>query len=119
MSSESTVATHERENRRYRRYVLELPVRLRRKRPAAEPTAVTRDVSCRGAYFKLERPLAVGSSLEFTLVLPGPPGQAQEVLVHCQGTVVRLERLRAEKRWGIGATIKFYEFVRNGKPQES
>lgn len=70
------------------RFPLHLQVAL--KTPTAEYQAETRDISSGGILFYSESEIAVGSTVEFTIRMPGDVlGDEQDVLVKCEGRVVR------------------------------
>lgn len=90
------------------RFPLTLPVVV--STGAAEHTALTRNVSASGVLFQMERPLAVGSDIQFSLRMPGEVlGTLKDVLVHCQGRVVRCSQSQSQTE--VAATIDDYQFV--------
>src|SRR3989304_3382825 len=80
------------EKRRHPRYHAQLPVEL------GESRGVTRDVSTSGMFVFLDEPLAPGSSMTFTLVLPQAVAEGL-VRLRGNGSVVRVEQ--EEGRLGI------------------
>jgi PilZ domain len=71
------------------RFPLHLPVVLRT--PTAEYQAETRDISAGGILFFTEAEIAAGSTVEFTIRMPGEMlGAGEDVLVNCEGRVVRV-----------------------------
>jgi len=74
--------------------------------------ARTRDVSASGVLFELDRPLATGCTVCFSLCMPGKDlGTPQDVVVHCKGRVVRCSM--SQNQHYAAATIDEYEFVRD------
>jgi hypothetical protein len=70
------------------RFPLHLSVALRT--PTGEHQAETRDISSGGILFFTHADLAVGSQVQFTIRMPGETlGAAEDVLVQCDGRVVR------------------------------
>ena len=103
------------DKRRAQRFPMTLPVNLKvEELGEAEIEAVqTRDVSSGGIYFEFESHLAVGTSLEFVLTLPGEITKGSSVRIRCMGKVVRVDKTsEQDNHSGIAATIERYEFVR-------
>ncbi len=70
------------------RFPLHLAVALRT--PTAEYQAETRDISAGGVLFFTQAEIAVGSVVQFTVRMPGDTlGAEEDVLVSCEGRVVR------------------------------
>jgi hypothetical protein len=70
------------------RFPLHLPVALKAQK--TERHAETLNISAGGALIEMDETLEVGSSVEFTIYVPGPRlGSAKDVLVSCMGRVVR------------------------------
>lgn len=58
-----------------------------------EQKAVTEDISASGVLFTMESLPAIGSRIEFTMMMPAEAmGNASDVNVHCVGRIVRHER---------------------------
>lgn len=98
--------------RRFRRYGLTLPCRVRpqKSRPSCPAPAVeveTQNVSGGGLYFVAPAAWSVGIRLEFELELPAAVFGAAAT-VRCHGTVTRVTPQGAG-RTGIGATIDHYK----------
>jgi len=75
-----------------------------------EAVAVTLNVSASGALFELDRPIRIGSSISFSMRLPGPIiGMGRDVLVQCQGRVVRCSISGA--KYQAATTIDDYKFA--------
>jgi hypothetical protein len=52
--------------------------------------AVTENISASGVLFELAVPLAIGSTLSFTIKMPAEAmGTPTDVVLHCKGRVVR------------------------------
>ena len=90
------------------RFPLALPVIL--SSGEGEIAAVTRNVSASGVVFELDSPVQVGLVIHFSLRLPGEVlGTSHDVLVHCQGRVVRCSKNQSNYR--AAATIDDYQFA--------
>jgi hypothetical protein len=90
------------------RFPLALPVVLSFGK--REIAAVTRNVSASGIFFELNSPVEVGLEIHFSLRLPGEVlGTSHDVLVHCQGRVVRCSM--NQSNYQAAATIDEYRFA--------
>jgi hypothetical protein len=70
------------------RFPLHLPIALRT--GTGECQAETRDISAGGILFFTHSEIAVGAVVQFTIRMPGETlGAAEDVLVQCEGRVVR------------------------------
>ena len=106
------------ERRLARRYDLSLPVIVHV--PVNRETAhngQTRDISTRGVYFTLQKELAPGTELDFTLTLPAEITQGTEVFVRAHGRVVRVDRetepeAPTASNVGVAAVIERYDIIR-------
>jgi PilZ domain len=104
------------ERRTARRYDLSLPVliRLPINREPGSHSGQTRDISTRGVYFILNKDMAPGTELDFTLTLPSEVTRGTEVFVRAHGRVVRVDKRRDEEHESIGiaAVIERYDIIR-------
>jgi PilZ domain len=76
----------------------------------SEYTALTRNVSASGVLFEMSGALNVGEGINFSLRMPcAVLGTPHDVLVHCQGRVVRCSLSQSQSQ--IAATIDEYQFV--------
>jgi hypothetical protein len=90
------------------RFPLALPVVLSSGK--GEITAVTRNVSASGVAFEMNGPMKAGMEINFSLRMPGAVlGTPHDVLVHCQGRVVRCSM--NESNYLAAATIDEYRFA--------
>jgi hypothetical protein len=90
------------------RFPLALPVVISTGK--AECAALTINVSASGVLFEMESPLQVGSEIRFSLRMPGTVlGTSHDVLVHCQGRVVRCSISKTQ--FQAAATIDEYQFA--------
>jgi hypothetical protein len=75
-----------------------------------ECAALTVNVSASGVLFEMDDPLKVGSEIHFSLRMPGAVlGTPHDVLVHCQGRVVRCSISKTQ--FQTAATIDEYQFT--------
>jgi hypothetical protein len=101
-----------RNQRRFRRYGLKLPCRVK---PRASRKSVrlpeleveTHDISRGGLFFVASAALTTGTAIEFELDIPAlmVPRPAK---IRCWGTITRVAP-QEEGRIGIGATIDYYK----------
>ena len=108
-----------REQRRFRRYNLRLPVELiRAGSHRLSRSGKTRNLSSGGVLFKLNCRLELGDPIEYFITLPSGPEPDVVVRMVCRGKVVRLDRPKADlatasgKPITVAATVERYEFVR-------
>jgi len=89
------------------RFPLALPVVLSTDK--GEITAVTRNVSASGVAFEIDSAIETGMAIRFSLRMPGAVlGTFHDVLVHCQGRVVRC--CLNQSNYLAAATIDDYQF---------
>jgi hypothetical protein len=101
-------ATPQQEVRCAVRFPLALPVVLTS--GSDKIAAITRNVSASGVVFELDRPVSSGLEIRFSLRMPGAIlGTPHDVLVHCQGRVVRCSKNQSNYR--AAATIDDYQFA--------
>jgi hypothetical protein len=107
-SAHSLPAFQQQEVRCAVRFPLALPVIL--SSPQGEIAAVTRNVSASGVVFELDKPVQQGLEICFSLRMPGSIlGTPHDVLVHCQGRVVRCSK--NQSNFQAAATIDEYRFA--------
>ncbi len=104
------------EQRKTRRFSLELPVAITRSgTQAVSQRATTRNISSGGVLFTCDHQPDIGGSLEYVITLSGlsdPP-----VNLRCIGKVLRSERLPSETSnthpsFAVAVTLERYEFLR-------
>ena len=74
-------------------------------------SARARNVSASGIYLETSVPLRKGADLHFTVQFA--PTEGAPLRMECRARVVRVERLVG--RYGVGATIQHFNFVRERK----
>jgi hypothetical protein len=107
------------ERRTMRRFDIRLPalVKLAGK-GFQELLTETQNVSARGVFFHVDRPVACGLTLEITLTLPSHITLAEAVRVRFTGRIIRVESSNGTSRVGVAALIEEYEFLRSPAAQE-
>lgn len=91
------------------RFPLHLPVAVRADR--MERQAETLNISAGGVLIGMDQTVDVGSSIEFTIYVPGPRlGSDKDVLVSCVGRVVRCSP--EGDHCAVAAVIDDYKIVR-------
>ena len=114
------VATDER--RRAQRFPLPLPLEVKWQENSGEvqEPATIRDISATGVYFLFDRNLPLDSKVEFYVRLQVEGAPAGSVLLHCVGSIVRVEPAPDDPRHvGVGARIDRYRFLRPGEGPEA
>ena len=112
------------ERRAIRRFQMWLAV-LVRLEGARELHTETQNVSARGVFFYVDKPVAAGTKLEITMAFPAEITLTDTVLVRFFARVVRVESPFSSARTGVAATIESYEFLRPNRsadfftPQEN
>jgi hypothetical protein len=110
------------ERRMMRRFDMRLPavVRLAGASDAqtsegqgTEVQTETQNVSARGVFFYLDRPLEAGTKLEVTLTFPPHVTLTDAVRVRFTARVIRVEHPLPSARIGTAAMIEDYEFLRS------
>ena len=79
----------------------------------------TQNVSARGVFFYIDRPVSQGSKVEVTLTLPSHVTLTEAVRVRFTARVIRVESPLPVSRVGVAALIEEYEFLQNPQAAES
>jgi hypothetical protein len=91
------------------RFPLHLPVEVKSEDGAH--SAETQNISANGVLFAMDSEVPVGSSVDFTILLPGEVvGSSCDVQIDCHGRVVR--SFDDKGRRGVGVVIDEYHFER-------
>jgi hypothetical protein len=102
------------ERRCMRRFDMRLPATVSAAgMEVAEFTTETQNVSARGVFFYLDRPLAPGTRIQVTLTFPPHITLTESVRVRFTARVVRVEAPLPVSRVGVAAFIEEYEFLRS------
>jgi hypothetical protein len=101
------------ERRSMRRFDMRLAA-LVRLNPDNEFHTETQNVSARGVFFYLDRPLPPGTPCEVTLTFPPHITLTDAVRVRFTARVIRVESPLPSSRVGTAAMIENYEFLRSG-----
>lgn len=117
------------ERRMMRRFDMRLPAIVRLNPVAASPNSnegqnnevqnsefhtETQNVSARGVFFYLDKPLPAGTPCEVTLTFPPHITLTDAVRVRFTARVIRVESPLPSQRIGTAAMIEDYEFLRSG-----
>jgi hypothetical protein len=105
------------ERRMMRRFDMRLPAVVRLEGSGSDqPREVqteTQNVSARGVFFYLDRPLEAGTKLEVTLTFPPHVTLTDAGRVRFTARVIRVEHPLPSARIGTAAMIEDYEFLRS------
>lgn len=96
-----------------RRFDMRLPA-LVRLDSENEIQTETQNVSARGVFFYLDRPLPAGTPCEVTLTFPPHITLTDAVRVRFTARVIRVESPLPSSRVGTAAMIEDYQFLRSG-----
>ena len=106
------------ERRMMRRFDMRLPAVVRLKQEGGPEIGLgdefqteTQNVSARGVFFYLDRPVAAGTRCEVTLTFPPHITLTDAVRVRFTARVIRVESPLPSMRIGTAATIEEYEFL--------
>jgi hypothetical protein len=100
------------ERRTMRRFDMRLPATVRLE-GASEFQTETQNVSARGVFFYLDRPVSAGTKIEVTLTFPPHVTLTDAVRVRFAARVIRVESPLPSLRIGTAAMIEDYEFLRS------
>lgn len=102
------------ERRAMRRFDMRLPAAVKPAHETGEEIVTeTQNVSARGVFFQLERPLRMGEEIAITLTFPPHVTLTEKVRVRFSAHVVRVEAQGLPGApFGIAAAIEGYEFLR-------
>jgi hypothetical protein len=101
------------ERRMMRRFDMRLPAVVRLDQDN-EFNTETQNVSARGVFFYLDRPVPAGTRCEVTLTFPPHITLTDAVRVRFTARVIRVESPLPSLRVGTAAMIEDYEFLRSG-----
>jgi hypothetical protein len=114
MLSQNTPRMHadSQERRMMRRFDMRLPAVVRLDQDHEFETE-TQNVSARGVFFYLDRPVPAGTPCEVTLTFPPHITLTDAVRVRFTARVIRVESPLPSLRIGTAAMIEDYEFLRS------
>ena len=100
------------EQRRTRRFTLQLPVSITRNgTERIMQSGLTKNISSGGVLFTAGKEPEIGASIEYVIALGGPSDP--RVSLRCIGKVLRANGSDSgEPAYDIAATLERYEFVR-------
>ena len=100
-----------------RRFPVHLPLKVIGEQ--GTPIGQTENISAAGVSLWLDEEMAVGSSAEFEIMIPGDViGAADGVRLRCQARVVRCDN-QEDGRSGVACVIEQYEILRAGQSAEA
>jgi hypothetical protein len=119
LGKESTMLQSTQERRVMRRFDMRLPASVKVDGVSLDEFLTeTQNVSARGVFFYLDRPVAEGSNIEVTLTFPPHVTLTDSVRVRFRARVIRVETRLPASRIGVAAMIEEYEFLRSAPAQE-
>jgi hypothetical protein len=104
------------ERRMMRRFDMRLPAVVRLNQENGQENEFqteTQNVSARGVFFYLDRPVEAGTRCEVTLTFPPHITLTDAVRVRFTARVIRVESPLPSLRIGTAAMIEDYEFLRS------
>lgn len=116
---ETDSLSSERERRLMRRFDMRLPAVVKvANGDLGEINTETQNVSARGVFFYLDRPLPEGSRVDVTLTFPPHVTLTNPVRVRFTARVLRADVPLPASRVGIAALIEEYEFLRTAPAED-
>jgi PilZ domain len=116
---ESSTLQPGQERRTMRRFDMRLPASVRVAGNGHNGLLTeTQNVSARGVFFYLDRPLVEGTRIEVTMTFPPHVTLTEPVRVRFTARVVRIENLQSLSGVGVAAMIEEYEFLRSNSSAE-
>ena len=117
--NENQMTQPEQERRGMRRFDMRLPALIKLPGQGFKDLLTeTQNVSARGVYFYIDRPVTQGSRIEVTLTLPSHVTLTDAVRVRFSARVVRVDSTLPASRVGVAALIEEYEFLRSPQSHE-
>ena len=111
---ENAAAQSDQDRRTVRRFDMRLPAAVRAGGSADDELLTeTQNVSARGVFFYLDRPLPEGSRIDVTVTLPPHVTLTEPVRVRFTARVVRVDAPLPGSRIGNAVLIEAYEFLRS------
>ncbi|HEY7616292.1 MAG TPA: PilZ domain-containing protein [Terriglobales bacterium] len=101
------------ERRAMRRFDMRLPAAVKWVNAGSfDVVTETQNVSARGVFLYLDRPITEGTRMEVTLTFPPHITLTDSVRVRFTARVIRVEKAVPVSRIGVAAVIEEYEFLR-------
>jgi hypothetical protein len=114
LQREGSIQQAGQERRTMRRFDMHLPATVRvAGQGLRDLSTETQNVSARGVFFFLDRPLAEGMRIEVTMTFPPHVTQTEPMRVRFTARVVRVETSPTYSGIGVAAMIEEYEFLRS------
>ncbi len=104
------------ERRAAQRFSSHIPVSVRLTQTEHEGLGFAQDLSARGIFFYTDFPLAVGDSVELTLVMPSEITLGENMRVRCKGRVNRLSQMTQASKTGVAVHFEGYEYLPDANP---
>jgi hypothetical protein len=101
------------ERRSMRRFDMRLPATVEFSSNGSEFSTETQNVSARGVFLYLDRPISHQSRIRVTLTFPPHVTLTDAVRVRFTARVIRVEDPLPSARIGVAAIIEDYEFLRS------
>jgi hypothetical protein len=117
LSEQNRDISNPQERRTMRRFDMRLPASVKfidtnaGNAADAELLTETKNVSARGVFFYLDRPVAEGTHIEVTTTFPPHITLTDSLRVRFKARVVRVEAPLPVSRIGVAALIEEYEFL--------
>jgi len=109
----------ESERRAMRRFDMRLPASVHVSGvESSDFVTETRNVSAKGVFFYIDRPLDAGTQIEVTMTFPPHITFTESLRVRFSARVLRMESAEPSGRVGVAAEILQYEFLPSGKPPD-
>jgi hypothetical protein len=119
LSKENGTPQPAQERRTMRRFDMHLPAAIRVGDQALDELLTeTQNVSARGIFFYLDRPVPEGTRIEVTMTFPPHVTLTDPVRVRFSARVVRVEAPLPVSRVGVAALIEEYEFLRSSSASD-
>jgi PilZ domain len=119
LSKENGTSQPTQERRTMRRFDMHLPAAIRVGDQALDELLTeTQNVSARGIFFYLDRPVPEGTRIEVTMTFPPHVTLTDPVRVRFSARVVRVEAPLPVSRVGVAALIEEYEFLRSSSASD-
>jgi hypothetical protein len=99
------------ERRIGQRFELHVPISLKLAGTQHEACGFTQDLSARGSFFFTDFPLALGESIELTLLMPSEITLGESMRVRCPGTVLRVMQPSVGTKLGVAVHFASYEYL--------